>query len=89
MSVRVTTDTPLTLTQIAELVEKSGVLCIRCHEEYLGKHNIESYDHEGGIPVSGFDEPQWVYFHCDRCEYDGALWKVLNEIEAKYREANR
>jgi len=89
MTVTVSSDTPPTLREIAELVQDAGTLCIRCHEEYLGPHNIESYDHEGGIPVKGFDKPQWVYFRCERCDYCSALWKVLNEIEVKYMEANR
>ena len=37
---------------------------------------VQSYPHDGGRPVEGMDGLQWLSVHCDRCEYDWALWKL-------------
>lgn len=37
---------------------------------------IEHYDHDGGWPVLGFKERQWLYVTCPRCGYQWALWKL-------------
>jgi hypothetical protein len=37
---------------------------------------VSHYPHPGGWAVDGFEEPQWLYVHCVRCEYDHALWKL-------------
>jgi len=37
---------------------------------------IEHYDHDGGWPVEGFKEKQWLYVTCPKCGYQWALWKL-------------
>jgi len=43
----------------------------------------QSYDHEGGVNVQGFNKPQWVYYVCTYCGYQWALWKILKELKIK------
>jgi len=69
----------LTLRDIAVRVRVLGGVCASCGRT-LFINSIHSYDHDGGLPVQGFAEKQWVYFHCKRCGYDSALWKVLNRL---------
>ena len=78
------------LSEIGDIVEKAQVECDCSTWKYgnrrkvlLKGRNIESYDHDGGIPVQGFKEKQWVYVHCDACGYDWALWKILNRMKRK------
>ena len=54
--------------------------CCSCNTSF-SKGNIRSYDHTGGIKVKGFDNLQWVYMHCDKCDYDSALWKLIKQIK--------
>lgn len=71
----------LTLREIEVVIHKSGVTC-DCGREITTR--AERYDHDGGVPVKGFAEKQWVYFNCPKCGYDWALWKLLNRITGKY-----
>lgn len=52
-----------------------------CCERLIRKNSIRSYDHEGGIEVIGFDKKQWVYFHCNKCDHNSSLNKVIHNIE--------
>ncbi len=36
------------------------------------------YPHEGGICIKGAGK-LWLYFHCNKCCYDTALWKLRIE----------
>ena len=66
------------LREIGEQVEALGGRCL-CG--YLFKaDDIRCYPHPGGVEVDGFEERQWVYFHCPRCSYDMALWKILDRV---------
>lgn len=67
----------ISLDEINQLVKQQDLLC-RC-ETPISKSRIKCYPHEGGIPVSGFVGKQWVYFSCQKCGYDWALWKLLNK----------
>ncbi len=89
MSVKISTDKPISLEDIAKIVTDTGVFCINCNGYKYQTTDIESYDHGGGVPLEGFKSPQWVYFHCPRCDYKANLSKILNEIEGKYREEMR
>jgi len=50
----------------------------KCSCGYVGlsKLRIEHYDHDGGWPVEGFEEKQWLYVTCPKCGYQWALWKL-------------
>jgi hypothetical protein len=50
----------------------------KCSCGYVGlsKLRIEHYDHDGGWPVEGFKEKQWLYVTCPKCGYQWALWKL-------------
>jgi len=37
---------------------------------------IYRYPHDAGWKVSGIIEPQWLYIHCPKCDYDLAIWKL-------------
>jgi hypothetical protein len=73
----------MTLQEIAAAVIQKHGCCASCGEP-LDLNDIKTYDHEGGIAVKGYDKKQWVYFHCKKCDYDSALWKIENGI--KWRE---
>ena len=44
---------------------------------------LDMYPHDYGVLVENNPERQWVYFHCAKCGYDWALWKVLKRIQKK------
>lgn len=48
----------------------------RCNFKGLKSLPIEHYDHDGGWPVEGFKEKQWLYVTCPKCGYQWALWKL-------------
>jgi hypothetical protein len=50
--------------------------CRWCDTGGLDAEDIQHYDHEGGWPVMGFTENQWLYIICPGCEYEWALWKL-------------
>lgn len=54
-------------------------LCV-CHKT-KGKNcklmSFENYNHSGGDYLEGKKEKQWIYYTCQRCGYQWALWKVL------------
>lgn len=67
----------ISLSQIERIVKQRGLTC-SCGTP-ISECSIHCYPHDGGIPVSGFPDKQWVYFHCPKCGYDWALWKLLNK----------
>jgi len=72
-----------TLQEIATAIIQKDGRCVNCGHPF-DLEDIKTFDHEGGIVVKGYDKKQWVYFHCKKCEYDSALWKITNKI--KWRE---
>jgi hypothetical protein len=64
---------------IEELVKiRDNSKCLSCGSKAL---KLGMYPHSDGVYVEGKDLPQWVYFHCKRCEYDNALWKINRRKE--------
>lgn len=50
---------------------------------------LRSYDHNGGIEVPGFEEPQWFYVHCLKCGDDmGINHMGINIRELDLRSKN-
>lgn len=37
---------------------------------------VEYWEHAGGYNVEGFEEKQWLYTECPKCEYQWALHKL-------------
>jgi len=68
----------LTLQEIANFVVEKKAKC-GCGYRFE-QSDIGTYEHDYGIEVSGEERKQWVYFHCPRCHYDLALWKILDRI---------
>ena len=65
------------LGRIDRIVKSRGLYCT-CGAP-ISETTVDCYPHGGGVPVSGFSRNQWVYFHCNKCGYDWALWKLLNK----------
>jgi len=61
-----------TLTEYAALV--SGKCCRWCGAQLKGQ--VQHYDHSGGWEVSGFQQRQWLYTTCPRCQYQWNLGKL-------------
>lgn len=64
-----------------KLVEnKDKVRCGSCTKQ-LDEDNLDGFDypHDGGIFINEAGEKLWLYLHCDKCEYDTALWKLRIE----------
>lgn len=68
----------VTLEEIKSVIDRYHPLCY-CGNILIGDC-IQTYLHPAGIEVEGWPGKQWVYFHCDKCGYDWALWKLLNRI---------
>ncbi len=66
------------LREIGEAVERLGGKCLCGYRFKSG--DVRCYPHGGGVLVDDFNYPVWVYFHCPRCGYDMALWKILNRV---------
>jgi len=43
--------------------------CPSCNSPF-NTLDLYSYDHEHGVPIEGYKEKQWIFFHCDQCEID-------------------
>jgi len=67
----------ISLGQIDRVIKQQDLTCI-CGTP-ISESVIKCYPHPDGIPVSGYHEKQWVYFHCPKCGNDAALWKLLNK----------
>jgi len=37
---------------------------------------IQTYPHDAGWTVQGYEEKQWLYITCPGCGYEWALWKL-------------
>lgn len=37
---------------------------------------LQHFDHDGGWPVDGFAEAQWLYKKCTNCGYLWSVWKL-------------
>lgn len=58
-------------SDIEKLAHEVG--CLICGSRNL---EIRMYPHDGGVEVEGEIGKQWVYAHCNSCQYDSALWKM-------------
>ncbi|WP_158024128.1 DUF6011 domain-containing protein [Methanosarcina horonobensis] len=45
----------------------------------LDSAEVRSYDHEDGLNLRGFLQPQWVYVSCPHCRVDIALHKLTRD----------
>ena len=72
----------MNLNEIALAVENLDINC-SCGEP-IHASEVDCYPHDGGVKIDDYTELQWVYFHCPRCEYDWALWKLLNRATRKW-----
>ena len=52
----------------------NGMLCRWCGAELSGP--LQSYNHEGGVLLHGFEMPQWVFTRCPKCRYDWSYRKI-------------
>lgn len=63
--------------------ELKGKICKWCkkrNENFivpLESEPLERYDHSGGYDVDGFEEKQWLYVVCPKCDYQWSLWKLI------------
>lgn len=64
------------MTILDEIKKKITIdKCRWCGSE-LNKDNIDMYPHEGGWIIDGMSEKQWLYIHCNKCDYDWPIWKL-------------
>lgn len=64
----------LDISKLSAEIDRIGPKC-NCGETLRGS-NVEHYKHGSGIKVIGYQDLQWIYVHCDNCNYDMALWKI-------------
>jgi len=76
----------MSLQEIAQHVVKKETACPVCQRKFrLG--DIGHYSHEGGWPVLGYKEKQWIYFTCKACTITLNLNKILRMIKAQEIES--
>jgi len=68
------------LHQIANIIQKAGAKFFCGEPIHAG--TVETYDHEGGVKVTGYEKLQWVYFVCPKCGYQMALWKLIHQLSS-------
>jgi hypothetical protein len=51
----------------------------------ITEEDVESYPHTGGVDL---ERPykEWLYFHCLKCSYDWAWWKIEKKLGFKLVE---
>ena len=64
------------MTTLAEYSQKITETKCRGCDTPLPINHIKSYPHSDGWQVDGFREKQWLYVHCNKCDYDWSLWKL-------------
>ncbi len=64
------------MSDIEEMAHKVG--CLICGEP--DDLEVKKYPHEGGVEVEGEPLKQWVYVHCNNCQYDNAWWKLEKKL---------
>jgi hypothetical protein len=62
----------LTLEEYALLGLKKGGKCFRCQRQFTAA-DLQHDDHSGGWKVKGIKTLQWLWFHCEGCNYDTSL----------------
>lgn len=76
----------VSLFEIQKEIISLGGRCISCKKQF--EHgDLDWYEHDGGREVRESPVKLWIYFHCQKCGYDSALWKVEQqlEIEEEYK----
>lgn len=71
------------LSELEEVRNKVEAECYKRPGNNCELNEAEMYDHDGGNFAEGKKEKQWIYFTCKICEYQWALWKLLNKIDNK------
>jgi hypothetical protein len=64
-----------TLTEYYEALKSARPICKSCSCPLIGQFRM--YDHDGGYPVYGYKEKQWLYTECPKCDYQWALAKIM------------
>lgn len=73
----------MNIDKIIDYLEQHEKKCYNCGE-LIENSTFGSYAHDGGIELKGFFTTQWVYFICDKCESELALWKLLSPKDWAY-----
>ena len=76
----------VSLFEIQKEILSLGGRCISCKKEF--EHgDLDWYEHDGGREVRESPAKLWIFFHCQKCQYDSALWKIEQqlEIEEEYK----
>lgn len=72
-----------TMKEIRKRVLQGDLQACSCGEP-LETGEVRSYDHEGGLDLKGFGQPQWVYHECSKCGNQLSVWKLridLSDLE--------
>jgi len=71
------------MREIRRRVLQGNVTECSCGEP-LETGEVRSYDHDGGLDLKGFGQPQWVYHECSKCGHQLSIWKLridLSDLE--------
>lgn len=63
----------------AYTLQNLRALCTREKCRWCGAklpQEIESYPHDGGYVIDGYDSKQWAFITCRSCDYGWSLWKL-------------
>lgn len=71
---------PRTLEEYRGWITIKRCLCAWCDAPL--RRELSHCDHDGGLPVIGFAQHQWLYIVCVR-GHEWALWKLLDRQEAE------
>lgn len=78
-------DVVRSIRTIAKEIEDLDLKCRWCKTP-IKAQDVDYYVHGGGIPIKEtFPNKAWVYFHCTGCDYEWALWKLINQAKAQGR----
>jgi len=69
----------ITLDKLKSILISKGASC-SCGYKFT-QNDFRCYSHNHGVKLADYKEKQWVYAHCNRCDYDMALWKIINSLE--------
>lgn len=75
----------MNINEIATIIDDARITC-DCSGRYkdpqtlfvIRGSTIKTRNHPGGVELVGFQERQWVWFECQGCKYEWALWKLIN-----------
>lgn len=72
----------ITIEMLLSFLKNAKPECPTCRIPFRIE-DMDSWDNPAGYYLEGYEEKQWIFFHCQKCTCDQSLNRLLREWVVK------